>query len=99
MFYVDDSQLRRRFERLSLRGKQVSSVGQNHFFAKTDVKNAVRLILIRPEDYYLLGIYWQGLYYYDGLFKQVPVELFRCFQLLLNGMPRTSYIFLIFCIC
>lgn len=49
-------------------------MGQNYFLAKTDVKNAVRSILIRPEDYDLLGIYWQGLYYYDGLLKQVPVS-------------------------
>ena len=35
------------------------------FLAKTDVKNAFRLIPIRPEDYDLLGIHWQGLYYYD----------------------------------
>ena len=43
----------------------IKSVGQNCFLAKTDVKNAFRSIPICPEDYDLLGICWQGLYYYD----------------------------------
>ena len=33
--------------------------------AKTDIKNAFRIIPIRPQDYNLLGIFWRGLYYYD----------------------------------
>ena len=37
----------------------IKSVGPNCFLAKTDVKNAFRLVPIRPEDYDLLGIYWQ----------------------------------------
>ena len=43
----------------------IKSVGQNCFLAKTDVKNAFRLIPNHPADYDLLGIYWQGRYYYD----------------------------------
>ena len=43
----------------------IKSVGPNCFLAKTDVKNAFRLVPIRPEDYDLLRIYWQGQYYYD----------------------------------
>ena len=33
--------------------------------AKTGIKNAFRIIPIRPQDYNLLGIFWRGLYYYD----------------------------------
>ncbi|XP_068721411.1 uncharacterized protein [Montipora capricornis] len=33
--------------------------------AKTDIKNAFRIIPIRPEDYGLLGMQWRDLYYYD----------------------------------
>ena len=33
--------------------------------AKTDVKNAFRIIPIHPDDYGLLGMQWRGLYYYD----------------------------------
>ena len=37
----------------------IKSVGPNCFLAKTDVNNAFMLVPIRPEDYDLLGIYWQ----------------------------------------
>ncbi|CAH3135465.1 unnamed protein product, partial [Porites lobata] len=50
----------------------IKSVGPNCFLAKTDVKNAFRLVPIRPEDYDLLGIYWQGQYYYDS-FLGIPM--------------------------
>ncbi|PFX27327.1 hypothetical protein AWC38_SpisGene7982 [Stylophora pistillata] len=40
--------------------------------AKTDVKSAFRLVPIRPEDYDLLGIYWEGQYYY-GSFLGIPM--------------------------
>ena len=33
--------------------------------AKTDLKSAFRLIPIHPDDWNLLGIYWQSQYYVD----------------------------------
>ena len=39
--------------------------GQGCFMAKTEIENAFRIIPIRPEDYGLLGMQWQDLYYYD----------------------------------
>ena len=60
----------------------IKSVGQNGFLAKTDVKNAFRSILIRLADYDLLGIYWQGLYYYD-----------RCTPMGCSSSCRTSEMF------
>ena len=41
------------------------SVGSGCFLAKTDIKNAFRIIPINPQNYHLLGICWNGLYYYD----------------------------------
>ncbi|KAL9951074.1 hypothetical protein ACROYT_G043670 [Oculina patagonica] len=35
------------------------------FLAKTDIKNAFRIIPINPSDYHLLGIKWNGQYFYD----------------------------------
>ena len=35
----------------------IKSVGQNCFLVRTDVKNAFRLIPIRPADYDFLGLY------------------------------------------
>ena len=43
----------------------MKSVGPGCFLAKTGIKNAFRIIPIRPQDYNLLGICWRALYYYD----------------------------------
>ena len=45
--------------------RHIRTVGSSCFLAKTDIKNAFRIIPIRPQDYNLLGICWRGLYYYD----------------------------------
>lgn len=44
--------------------RRIKTVGASCFLAKTDIKNAFRIIPIRPEDHNLLGISWRGLYYY-----------------------------------
>ena len=43
----------------------IKSAGPGCFLAKTDVKNAFRIIPIHPDDYGLLGMQWRGQYYYD----------------------------------
>lgn len=43
----------------------IRTVAYGCFMAKTDIKNAFRIIPIQPQDYHLLGICWKGLYYYD----------------------------------
>ena len=45
--------------------KLIKSAGPGCFLAKTDIKNAFRIIPIHPNDYGLLGMQWRGLYYYD----------------------------------
>ena len=40
------------------------------FLAKTDIQNAFRIIPIRPVDYDLLGMSWEGKFYYD---KAMPI--------------------------
>ena len=46
--------------------KQIRLAGAGCFFlSKTDIKNAFRIIPIRPQDYNLLGMKWRGMYYYD----------------------------------
>lgn len=47
-------------------------LGQGSFLAKTDIESAFRLIPLRPSDYELFGMYWQGSYYYD---KVLPFGL------------------------
>lgn len=43
----------------------IKLAGPGCFMAKTDIKNAFRIIPIDPADYSLLGLRWRGLYYYD----------------------------------
>ena len=43
----------------------IKFAGPGCFLAKNDVKNAFRIIPIRPSDHYLLGMKWRGIYYFD----------------------------------
>jgi len=43
----------------------LKSLGPGAFMAKTDLKSAFRLIPIHPDDWHLLGIYWNNQYYVD----------------------------------
>ena len=43
----------------------IKQAGPGCFMAKTDIKNAFRIIPINPADYHLLGLKWRELYYYD----------------------------------
>ena len=43
--------------------RHIKTTGRGCFLAKTDVKNAFRIIPIRPLDYSLLGMRWRNFYY------------------------------------
>ena len=43
----------------------IKQLGSGCLLAKTDIKSAFRILPIKPSDYDLLGIFWQGPYYYD----------------------------------
>ena len=43
--------------------KFIKLAGPGCFLAKTDIKNAFRIIPISPDDYNFLGMQWRGLYY------------------------------------
>ena len=68
----------------------IKSVGQNCFLAKTDVKNAFRLIPNRPADYDLLGIYWQGRYYYDRCMPMGCSSSCRTFEMFSTALERIA---------
>ena len=46
-------------------------LGRGCFLAQTDIKSAFLIITIRPEDYPLLGMIWQGKYNHD---RAMPME-------------------------
>ena len=47
----------------------VRSLGHGYFMSKINIKHAFRLCPVRPQDYKLLGMWWQGHYYVD---KRLP---------------------------
>ena len=49
--------------------------------AKTDIKSAFRIIPILPTDYNLLGIFWQGKYYYDRVMPMGCASSCRTFEM------------------
>lgn len=46
--------------------------GRGCFLAKTDIESAFRLFPLKPSDYELFGMFWDGKYYYD---KVLPFGL------------------------
>ena len=54
------------------------------FMAKTDLKSAFRLFPVHPEDWHLLGIYWQqpyvNLYLPFGLHLDLILQLIVSFK-------------------
>ena len=43
----------------------VKKLGPGCYMAKTDIQSAFCIIPIHPKDYSLLGIHWEGRYYFD----------------------------------
>ena len=43
----------------------VTTLGPGALMAKVDLKSAFRMIPVRSQDWELLGMYWQGNYYFD----------------------------------
>ena len=45
----------------------IKEVGATSHLAKNDIKSAFRIVPIHPDDHHLLGMKWQGRYYYDTM--------------------------------
>ena len=44
---------------------EIVKFGKNCYLAKSDIKSAFRIVPIHPSDYHLLGMKWNGDYYFD----------------------------------
>ena len=64
--------------------KLIKEVGQSCYLAKTGIKDSFHIIPIRPEDYTLLGMTWQGQFYFDRLCQWVAQVL----AILLNVLAQ-----------
>ena len=66
---------------------------QRVFFGKTDIKDAFCIIPIQPSDYPLLGMKWNGLYYYDRCMPMgcsSSCKTFETFSLALEWLAKTK---------
>ena len=43
----------------------IISIGSSAFLAKTDIASAFRIMPVSPDEYHMLGIEWQGKFYFD----------------------------------
>ena len=50
----------------------IQALGKGALMAKTDIVSAFRLYLIHPSDWELLGMKWEGKYFYE---KSIPFGL------------------------
>ena len=59
----------------------IKAAGHGCFLAKTDIKNAFRIMPVDPNDYNLLGIIWRGMYYYDKCLPMGCASSCKTFEL------------------
>ena len=59
----------------------IKAAGKGCFLVKTDIKNAFRIIPIRPEDHCLLGMKWRGKYYYDRCLPMGAASSCKTFEI------------------
>ena len=63
--YIDAKDFSLQYATIDDAIKICHTLGKGALMAKVDLKNAFRLCPVRPEDWHLLGIHWQGKYYID----------------------------------
>lgn len=71
----------------------IKSFGPGCYLAKTDIESAFRIIPIHPSNYHLLGMIWQGQYYYDRCLPMgasSSCQIFECFSTSLEWVARVK---------
>ena len=71
----------------------IQNLGQGCFMSKLDIKSAFRNIPVHPLDWELLGMKWQGMYYFDTVLpfglRSAPY-LFDQFSCMLEWVIKTK---------
>ena len=71
----------------------IQKLGQGCFMSKLDIKSAFRNIPVHPSDWELLGMKWQGMYYFDTVLpfglRSAPY-LFDQFSCMLEWVIKTK---------
>ena len=50
----------------------IQGFGSDYFMANTDIESAFRLFPVHPDDWELLGMFWNGFYYFDKGLRSAP---------------------------
>ena len=76
----------------------IKEVGSGAHMAKTDIKSAFRIVPIHPEDFHLLGMKLDGLYFYDTTLP-MSCAIFEAFSSVVQwiatnklGIPRMVHV-------
>ena len=69
----------------------IHSVDRGCFLCKTYIQNAFCIIRIRPEDYNLLRMKWQGLYYYDRSLAMGCASVPKTFETVSTAVEWIAY--------
>ena len=71
----------------------IKRLGKGCAMSKTDIKSAFRIIPVHPLDYHILGMHWEGNYYYD---KALPMgcsgscKIFETFSTSLEWIAKNK---------
>ena len=65
--------------------------GRDALMAKTDIKDAFRIIPIHPDDYKLLGFSWQGAFYHDKCLPMGASSSCQIFESLSQSLQWAMY--------
>ena len=72
----------------------LKQLGPKAFMAKSDVRNAFRILPVHPRDYPLLGFKWRGKYYYDlsmPMGCSIACKVFEALSSALQWILRTKF--------
>ena len=69
----------------------LNQFGKDSLMAKTDIKDAFRIIPIHPEDYKLLGFSWEGAFYYDKCLPMGASSSCQIFESLSQALQWAMY--------
>ena len=79
--------------------KAIKPLGQAAFMAKKDIESAFHLYPVHPDDWELLGMKWDGKYYYDKVLpfglRSAPFlfnQLSDAIEWILNNKCAISYV-------
>ena len=69
-------------------------LGRGTYLAKTDIESAFRQFPVHPEDWELLGMYWNNSYYFDKVIKCYHLVYVARRIFLINFLMRLNGFFL-----